>query len=219
MLKLLLSLEKESMSARLLAQVRTFNLHALPELQLQGAVLVLQLQLSRPGGGGRGRKGKQNQNKHPVSRVNIISCPRAAHYYEAMKQQAPLWGRLLAGLLRADSGSGLLGLNVVHFWASMSHSSSAQKSRCLASRTMQALTAVLPLFKFTDGETLTPPWGQTPRKPTRSSRGRDGSTPQWCQSHQCLEVKTQKQKHEAKCVRNDCFLVSAFWMKRQENPH
>lgn len=89
MLKLLLSLEKESMSARLLAQVRTFNLHALPELQLQGAVLVLQLQLSRPGGG-RGRKDKQNQNKHLVSRVNIISCPRAAHYYEVMKQKAPL---------------------------------------------------------------------------------------------------------------------------------
>lgn len=104
MLKLLLSLEKESMSARLLAQVRTFNLHAFPELQLQGAVLVLQLQLSRPG---RGRKDKQNQNKHLVSRVNIISCPRAAHYYEAMKQKAPLWGRLLAGLLRADSGSSL----------------------------------------------------------------------------------------------------------------
>lgn len=115
MLKLLLSLEKESMSARLLAQVRTFNLHALPELQLQGAVLVLQLQLSRPGGGGRGRKGKQNQNKHPVSRVNIISCPRAAHYYEAMKQQAPLWGRLLAGLLRADSGSGLWALMLSTF--------------------------------------------------------------------------------------------------------
>lgn len=35
-------------------------------------------------------KEKQNQNKHPVSGGNIISCPQAARYYEAMKQRAPL---------------------------------------------------------------------------------------------------------------------------------
>lgn len=40
------------------------------------------------------------------------------------------------------------------------------------------------------GRALTPPWGRTPRKPARSSRGPVGSTARSCQeSRRCLEVE------------------------------
>lgn len=126
---------------RLPAQVRTFNLHALPELQLQGAVLVLQLQLSRPEGR---RKKKLSKNKHLLSLCQHHILPSSCTLLRGHETKGPTVMKI--GCRPAESRQRRQSLRL--FQASVSHSSAAQKSRCLPSSAALAVTAVLPLFQF-----------------------------------------------------------------------